>query len=190
MACWFSGKVVFVNTSTFELHEQISSIFLGRSTWLFISKLVQKVGFVGTTIHFFESRNQIFGSPETHSIKDLGVTLQDDGKYDLHIHEKVSKASQICGWVMRVFETRERTLMLTLYKALTLPHMDYCSLIWSPSSATLTQKIERVQRLSTRNISGFRHLSYWDRLSSLKLYSIERRMERYQIIYLLSAYMN
>ena len=54
---------------------------------------------------------------QVSSIKDLGVTLQDDGKYDLHIHEKGSKASQVCGWVMRVFETRERQPMLTLYKA-------------------------------------------------------------------------
>ena len=121
---------------------------------------------------------------QVSSIKDIGVTLQDDGKYDLLIHEKVSKASQVCGWVMRVFETRERQPMLTLYKALILPHLDYCSLIWSPSSAYLTQRLKRVQRLFTRNISGLRNFSYWDRLSLLKLFSIERRMERYQIIYL------
>ena len=54
---------------------------------------------------------------QVSSIKDLGVTLQEDGKYDLHIHEKIFKASQVCGWVMRVFGTRERQTMLTLCKA-------------------------------------------------------------------------
>ena len=121
---------------------------------------------------------------QVESIRDLGVTLQTDGKYDLHIHEKVSKASQVYGWVMRVFKTRERYPMLILYKALILPHLDYCSLIWSPSSALMTQKLERVQRLFTRNVSGFRHFSYWERLSKLNMMSVERRMERYQILYL------
>ena len=55
--------------------------------------------------------------------------------------------------------------------------------MWSPSTVRGLQKIEKIQRLVTRNIQGHRHLSYWERLSRLNLHSIERKFERYQKIY-------
>ena len=45
------------------------------------------------------------------------------------------------------------------------------------------QEIEGWQRALTSCISGVSKLDYWDRLSNLHLYSIERRFERYLIIY-------
>ena len=44
--------------------------------------------------------------------------------------------------------------------------------------------IESVQRYFTSRISGIGHLNYWDRLKSLDLFSLERRRERYLILYL------
>ena len=40
-----------------------------------------------------------------------------------------------------------------------------------------------VQRSFLRKISGMTHMSYWQQLEHLKLYSLERRRERYRIIY-------
>ena len=45
-------------------------------------------------------------------------------------------------------------------------------------------KIENLQRNFTSYISGVSDLNYWERLNTLKLYSIERRRERYVIIYM------
>ena len=45
-------------------------------------------------------------------------------------------------------------------------------------------KIEQVQRSFTRFITGMRPLSYDERLKSLHLYSVQRRFERYIIIYI------
>ena len=45
-------------------------------------------------------------------------------------------------------------------------------------------KIERVQRSFTKFITGMRPLSYDDWLKSLHLYSVQRRFERYTIIYI------
>ena len=63
---------------------------------------------------------------QVSTVRDLGVTLQCNGRYDQHIQERVSKASQMCGWMLRTFETREKTPILTLYKSLILPLLDYC----------------------------------------------------------------
>ena len=62
--------------------------------------------------------------------------------------------------------------------------MEYCCPLWSPSNQHNIALLEGIQRAFTKHISGFNNLSYWDRLRKLKLLSLERRRERYTIIYL------
>lgn len=45
------------------------------------------------------------------------------------------------------------------------------------------QKLEQVQRSFIRKISGVQNLSYWKQLQELSMYSLERRRERYMILY-------
>ena len=85
---------------------------------------------------------------------------------------------------MRVFETRDVKPMITLFKSLVLPKCEYCSQLWSPSTIGLIRKLEGVQRFFTSKINGMRDLNYWERLAKLKLYSMERRRDRYMIIYI------
>ena len=91
---------------------------------------------------------------------------------------------QLCGWILRTFTTRETLPMLTLYKTLIIPHLDYCSQLWNPHSAGEITKLENVQRNFLKKIHNNRNLSYWDQLRHLKLFSLQRRRERYRIIYL------
>ena len=46
------------------------------------------------------------------------------------------------------------------------------------------QAIEAIQRTFTYKITEVQHLNYWERLQELKLYSLQRRRERYIIIYI------
>ena len=64
-----------------------------------------------------------------------------------------------------------------------LCHLDYCSQLWSPSDVGSTQRIELLQKAFTSRIEGMSSLNYWDQLRHLRLQSLERRRERYQIIY-------
>ena len=74
--------------------------------------------------------------------------------------------------------------MILLWKSLVLSKLDYCSQLWSPLAKGDIQKLEMVQRSFIRKIDGVRNLSYWDQLKKLKLYSLERRRERYMIVYI------
>ena len=116
-------------------------------------------------------------------VKDLGVILSDDLGFESHIAAAVATARSKMGWVLRTFRTRERNHMLTLYKSLILPHIEYCCQLWSPRELGEIRKIEAVQRTFTHKIDGMKDLNYWERLSALGLYSLERRRERYMIIY-------
>ena len=73
--------------------------------------------------------------------------------------------------------------MLTLFKSLVLPHLDYCSQLWSPNKQQEIDQLEQIQRTYTSKITGSDNLTYIQRLEKFKLYSLERRRERYLVIY-------
>ena len=74
--------------------------------------------------------------------------------------------------------------MLTLLKSLVQPKLDYYSQLWSPSDQTSINKPESVQRHLVDRIKDKRllGLTYWEKLSEIRLYSQEWRRERYQVI--------
>ena len=74
--------------------------------------------------------------------------------------------------------------MLTIWKCLIQSKLDYTSQLWSPSDQTSISELESVARHFTARIDGMAGLDYWERLHALRLYSQERRRERYQIIFL------
>lgn len=126
------------------------------------------------------------GNPieESQCVKDLGVLMSSDGSFAKHIERTVQSATHIAGWVLRTFYSRDAGTMKTLLKSLILSKLDYCSPLIHPSSSALTIRLEQVQRAFTRRISGTQGMTYWDRLAYLKLFSVERRHERYIIIYM------
>ena len=86
-------------------------------------------------------------------------------------------ASKLVGWGLRTFQGRTRGIMLTLLKSLVQPKLDYCSQLWSPADQLSINKIEAVQRhlvgrFKDNKLNG---LSYWEKLTELRLYSQERR---------------
>ena len=75
--------------------------------------------------------------------------------------------------------------MMVLLKSLVQPHLDYCSQLWSPYSQGQIKKLENVQKSLVNKIldMGLENRNYWDKLHYLRLFSQERRRERYQIIF-------
>ena len=116
------------------------------------------------------------------TVVDLGVTINHDLTWATHVQEQVTKASQLTGWILRTFKSRNRELMLTLYSSLVRSRLEYCCPLWSPYQRQHITKIESVQRSYTAKIAGLKDLNYWDRLKSLRLYSLQRRRERYIVI--------
>ena len=116
-------------------------------------------------------------------IKDLCVFMSADCSFDHHISVISKKCSSIAGWILRTFTSRDRTPMLTLFNSIVLSRLDFGCQLWSPHQAKHINSIEKVQRSFTKHISGMYSLSYSERLTSLNLYSVQRRRERYIIIY-------
>ena len=120
---------------------------------------------------------------EKSQIKDLGVTMQRDATFSAHIESMVTKAKRQVSWILRTFETREQEAMITLYRSVVVPILEYCCQLWSPCKTGEIIKIESIQRSFTSRISNIGNLNYWDRLSALSLNFLQRRRDRYMAIY-------
>ena len=114
--------------------------------------------------------------------KDLGVIISNDLKSSKQCIEAEKKASKILGYIKRQFTTRKEETILTLYNALVRPHLEYAVQFWSPSLRKDVERLERVQARATKLIPSIRHISYERRLTRLKLYSLEKRRLRGQLI--------
>lgn len=131
---------------------------------------------------YLDPSNNIISPSST--VLDLGVYISSDCTFEAHINNIVKRCTQLSGWVMRTFKSRDNVTMLTLFKSLILSRLDYCSQLWSPHLVKHVNLIEKVQRNFTKHIRGMHELPYHERLSALKLYSLQRRRERYSIIYI------
>ena len=87
------------------------------------------------------------------------------------------------GWMLRTFRDRHKDTIMTLYRSLILPHLEYNSILTYPVLMKDISLIEGVQRSVTSKIHCIKHLDYWERLEALQIFSMERRRERYTIIY-------
>ena len=119
-------------------------------------------------------------------LRDLGVRISSNLRLKTHIENTVTAASRIVGLGLRTFQGRSRGLMLTLLRSLVQPRLDYCSQLWSPSDQTSINQLESVQRNLVDRIkdSKLQGMNYWEKLKDLKVYSQERRRERYRILFI------
>ena len=66
--------------------------------------------------------------------------------------------------------------------------LENCSPLWHPFTKKDIMTIEAIQRFMTSKIKAVSDLNYWDRLKQLKLYSLQRRRERFCIIHVWKIY--
>ena len=134
-----------------------------------------------STLYFTANMDDVI--QQCSSLRDLGVILADNGKFEEHIEKVTKTVRQKVGWVMRTFFTRRTDIMKQLWKTLIQCHIDYCSQLYMPCQAQGMQVIEKLFYDFSSKIPEIKEENYWKRLVLLKMYSQERRMERYRIIY-------
>ena len=116
--------------------------------------------------------------------------MSSSADFKKHIDSLVETVRDLSSWILRSFKSRSKLIMLQLWKSIVIPRLDYCSQLWNPHQSNLITQLEDLQKAFIRNIYGFRHKSYWEALKDLGLYSLQRRRDRYQIIYLWSILEN
>lgn len=116
------------------------------------------------------------------SIKDLGVIVDNELSFSIHIHEKVNTAFKILGIIKRNFIDLDKKSFILLYKSLVRSHLEYAVSVWNPYKISLISDIERVQKRATKLVKECKLLSYVDRLKYLKLPTLKYRRLRGDMI--------
>merc|ERR1712055_72128 len=83
----------------------------------------------------------------------------------------------------RTFSTRDKEPMIKMFNAYIKSKLEYYGIVWSPVAQNFINELEDIQKIFTRKIEGMEGLDYHERLKKLKMYSQERRRDRYLVIY-------
>ena len=101
------------------------------------------------------------------NILDLGIFMSSNWSSEFHIQKLCKKCSTLSGWILRTFTTRYIITMMTLFKSLVFPRLDYGSKLWSSHLVKHIDQLEKIQRSFTKHITGMQSLEYSVIVSSM-----------------------
>ena len=117
------------------------------------------------------------------TVKDLGILASNDLLFKEHMNKIINSSKVIMGMLLRTFSTREKDPMLKMYNTYIKSKMEYCCIVWSPVQQKYINELEKIQKSFTKKINNMEEVDYHERLKQLNLFSLERRRDRYFIIY-------
>jgi len=82
---------------------------------------------------------------EVSEEKDLGILITSDLKSAAQVMEACKKANRALGMIGRTIKYKNKSILLSLYKSLVRPHLEYCTPMWSPHYAIDNHMLEKVQ---------------------------------------------
>ena len=129
-----------------------------------------------------KSNNDVSIIKKSSEERDLGVTFDTNLKFDSHINNVINKANQALGIIKRNFKYMDEEALLTLYKSIVRPILEYGQPVWAPFLLRQSRALESIQRRATKLIPSIKHLPYEERLQHLKLPSLKYRRTRGDLI--------
>lgn len=117
-------------------------------------------------------------------VKDLGVQMSDDLSWETQMSDAVKNGRKYMGWILRSFISRNPEIIISLYQTYVIPRLEYASILWSPYKISDITRLEAIQRTISSKVDGIQDLNYHQRLYKLKLYSMQRRRERFAAIHM------
>ena len=96
--------------------------------------------------------NTLLNTREHH--KHLGITLQNDCKWDQHIANLIIKCRTQVNCLRSYKYRLNRKSLETMYKSYILPLFDYADVIWDSCTETQANSLEELQIDALRTISG------------------------------------
>ena len=98
--------------------------------------------------------------------------MSNTADFSEHINRVTTATNQLSSWILRTFKSRNAEVMLSLWKSLIIPHLDYCSQLFNPYKVSQKQQLKMIKQSFFRKIHGAYNLNYWEQLQTFKLSSL------------------
>jgi hypothetical protein len=92
---------------------------------------------------------------ETTAERDLGIWMDNNLKFSVHVEQAVAKANQMLGLIKRSFEYMDKYVLKQLYTAIVRPHLEYGNVVWHPrfKKTLLCWRVCSIERLDWCQVS-------------------------------------
>ena len=84
------------------------------------------------------------------STKYLGVTLEENCKFDAHINATVNAGNKMLGFIRRNIKVNSQRTKEMAYKMLVRPKVEYAASVWDPYTKSQISNLEENQRRAAR----------------------------------------
>ena len=159
----FSNKTIYdKDTVTNNINLEIKKI----TDWLALNKLSLNVKKTKFMIFHYRQKNISRFIPEirigetiierVHDFNFLGLTIDENMTWKSHIHKITNKISRAIGIINSLKNTLPRSILLTLYNSLIVPHIQYSILCWGSNPGNVVTR----QKQAVRLISGNKYNSH------------------------------
>ena len=169
-----------------KLQEDLQSLEAWSEKWLLRfnaakCKIMHMGRDSGAKYHLYDS-NELKELKITEVERDLGILVSKHLRWGEQCGKAAGKAMSVLGMIRRTFEMLDEKGFILLYNTYVRPHLEYCVQAWSPYLKKDIECLEKIQRRATKMIFGYSKLTYNERLKRLKLFTLEQRRERGNLI--------
>ena len=102
-----------------------------------------------------------FPITQVSTVKCLGVHIDENLAWECRINELSKK---IAPGISAIRYSVPYETLLSIYKSLVQPHLDYCSSVWGSCSKSLFQKLQKLQNRAARVITFSNYVRSTDEL--------------------------
>ena len=106
-------------------------------------------------------------------LNDLGIMWSNSGCGGYQLATVDAKAHRTSGLILRIFPSRNVSLMWQTFCTYVIPLLMYASPCWSPRLRRDVTALESIQRHFTKRLMGLNNLSYTEKLRHLHALPLE-----------------
>ena len=168
------------NTNFKSTEKKINDGLNSISNWLKLNKL--SLNIEKSKAMLFHTVNKRVKYPDiyidnikinfTDEFNFLGLILDNNLKWNLHINFIGKKISKIVGIMNKLKNSLPNHALYNIYNALILPHLNYCSSIWSWQSHNLSKIQKKAIRIITKSRYNAHTNKLFKQLNTLKVLDI------------------
>ena len=102
--------------------------------------------------------------------KFLGVYLDENLSWSVHIDKISNKISKTSGVISRIRYKFDSTTLLMLYNTMVLPYLNYCCIVWGANYFGRLECLLKLQKRMIRIITGFKKSDDTSQISRTLMY--------------------